>query len=178
MYLDDVSIKEEAPPGSCHSIAMSLFAQAPTMPAPILSYEAKWIMTATPCQDFAPPTTLAPQWSAWTSDVTSWLSLHSAEYISYIAQCQPWVAVGNGITSSGCPAPTGRPANPQTVTTTTTLSPGPLKSTTATDTETQLTETASGTTITVLAADSGRRLEPTTFLSLALILACATAQII
>lgn len=81
---------------SCRSAATSLFTHAPTVPPEILTFEASWLMSASACQVVSPPPSLATQWSSWTSDVSSWLEIHSAEYTSYLAECQPWELSGAG----------------------------------------------------------------------------------
>jgi len=81
-------------PAACHSLAAEILTNAPTIPPQLFTFEASWVLTATPCQPLVPPPTLSAAWSAWTSNINSWVAAHSAVYSSFVAECEPWAAAG------------------------------------------------------------------------------------
>ncbi|OAA57417.1 hypothetical protein SPI_07076 [Niveomyces insectorum RCEF 264] len=92
----------------CRGLATSLFSHAPTVPPAILSFEASWLMTATACQEVAPPPSLSADWASYTNDVSAWLAVHSVAYTSFLAACQPIALAG----SDECPNVAGTRAPP------------------------------------------------------------------
>jgi len=131
----------------CLSSASSLISDAPTIPRPLLTLEASWFMTASPCQEMTPPPTMSAVWSTWTAGVNSWMAIHGGEYTAFLSQCQPWVLYAAGqCPSAGATAVTAvQTAPPLEVTSTRTIwagghsgTRGPPTTTTVTPASTEL----------------------------------------